>query len=107
MDATCKADGLERSVQFLTGQELNRTASTFQFSYYEVYALLWYSQNQVAILEHTGFAMGISGTFDSDDLERLYRVGTSQGFKQVNGTSSRQMSIECKSFGRWVDPRLR
>lgn len=107
MDVTCKVDGVERSVQFMTGQELNRAASTFQFSSYEVYALLWYSQNQVAILEHTGYAIGISGTFDLDDLENLYRIGLTRDFKQVNGSGSRRMSIDCKSFGRWIDPRLR
>lgn len=107
VDIQCRVDGLQRSVEFATGGELNRATSSFRYSSFKVYALLWYSQSQVAILEHTGSSFGISGTFDARDLETLYSFRSRQDFKQVNGNSSRTTTIECKSFGRWIDPRLR
>lgn len=107
VDVQCRVDGLQRSVEFATGSELNRATSSFRYSNFKVYALLWFSQSQVAILEHTGSSIGISGTFDARDLETLFRIRSREDFKQVNGNSSRTTTIECKSFGRWIDPRLR
>lgn len=107
VDVQCRVDGLERSVQFVTGSELNSATRSFSYNSFSVYALLWYSQDQVAILEHQGIAVGIHGDFDDDDLERLYRVFGRATFEQANGDRDTTYSIECKSFGRWIDSRLR
>ena len=107
VDVQCKVDGVQRSVQFMTGSELNSATRSFNFRSYKVYALLWYSQDQVAIYEHATSSIGISGTFDSRDLESLYRIGFSERFSLTNGSGSRTVSIECKSFGGWIDPRMR
>lgn len=107
VEVQCKVDGLQRSVQFATGSELNQATRTYNYQSYSVYALLWYSQNQVAILKHSGYAFGITGTFDHNDLDRLFNLGMRERFTQVNGSSSRSSFIECKSYGRWIDPRLR
>lgn len=107
VDVQCKVDGVQRSVQFVTGSELNQATSSFGFDTFSVYALLWYSQNQVAILRHTGFAYGVGRTFTVTNLEGLFRIGTRVSFREVNGDSERTAFIECKSYGRWIDPRLR
>lgn len=107
VDLECKVDGLQRDVEFITGSELNRATSSYRYTSYKVYALLWYSQTQVSILEHQGYALGISSTFSTRDLESLYRVWSSQDFRPVNGSSSRTVTIVCKQYGVWVDRRLR
>ena len=94
-----------RSVQFATGSELNSATNSVSYSSFSVYALLWFSQDQVAILEHDGVAVGIMGDFDVDDLETLFQIFGEREFTQVNGPE-RTYSIACKNFGRWVDPRL-
>lgn len=107
IDVQCKVDGLERSVSFMSGRELNAATRTFSYDSFGVYALLWYSQNQVGIHKYTGIATSTPGDFDTRDLERLYAFARSRTFEQVNGASRRRVSIECKSFLGWIDPRLR
>lgn len=95
-----------RSVQFATGSELNRAIGTFEYDTFTPYALLWFGEGQVAILEHDGFTVGIGTTFDLDSLEALYRIQSSRDFVQVNGTIGQEYAISCKRFGRWIDDRL-
>ncbi len=92
---------IRRDVQFATGGELGPRYRSFK-----VYALLWFSQTQVAVLEHKGVAFGVYGDFDASDLNSLFGFLGSADFVQVNGTSDSEYRITCKQFGRWIDNRL-
>lgn len=95
-----------RQVQFATGSELNTATRSFEFGSFDNYALLWFSQSEVAILKHTGVAIGITGDSGVDDLDHLFGFSGQAQFKQVNGGSDTEYRITCKRFGRWVDDRL-
>lgn len=92
---------IRRDVQFATGSELGPRYRSFK-----VYALLWFSQTQVAVLEHSGVAIGVYGNFGATDLNSLFGVLGRADFVQVNGQSDTGYRITCKQFGRWIDNRL-
>ena len=93
-------------VAFLTGSELNRATSTFRFSSFKLYALIWFGEGEVAILEHDGMAI-IGGTsVDTKAFKRVFQVFGSQEFTQVNDDNARKWKVTCKEFGRFVDPRV-
>ncbi len=93
-------------MDFYTGSELNSVTGQYSFSSLDYYALLWFSQSEVAILKHDGFAMGASARrFERANMDRLFGIFGSAEFEQVNG-SARDYKIECKRFGRWIDRSL-
>lgn len=98
---------VRREVQFATGSELNRATRSVAYSSFKEYALLWFSQTEVAILEHRGTTFGISGDFVMADLPRLFSLYGHADFRQVNGSSATDYRITCKQYGRWIDPRVR
>ena len=93
-------------LDFMTGSELNRAANTYSFDSFELYALIWFGEGEVAILEHDGMAI-IGGTsFDTAAFKRVFQVFGSQEFTQVNDDYARNWKVTCKKFGRFVDPRV-
>jgi hypothetical protein len=100
------AETIRRSVDFITGSELNRATRSYAYGAYSRYALLWFSQTEVAILEHTGFAT-VSGNFEISDVKRIFSTLGYADFQQINGSSRTNYRITCRSFGRWIDPLLR
>jgi len=47
-------------VEFLTGAQLNSATGSYSYNSYDCYALLWFGKGEVAILKHTGLAVGAS-----------------------------------------------
>jgi len=100
------AQTIRRSVEFATGRELNRATRTSNYTPSGRYALLWFSQSEVAILEPTGFAV-VAGDFELRDVRSLFTVLGYADFQQVNGSSRTNYRITCRSFSGWIDARLR
>ena len=100
------AETVRRSVDFMTGRELNRATRTYAYGAFSRYALLWFSQAEVAILEHTGFA-SVTGDFEISDVKRIFGTFGYADFQQINGSSRVNYRITCRSWGRWIDPLIR
>lgn len=92
---------VRRDVQFAKGSELG-----FGYRSSKLHALLWFSQTQVAVLEHTGTLFGSFGDLTARDIENLFMIRGSADFVQVNGTSDTEYRVTCKQFGRWIDNRM-
>ena len=80
-------------VEFLTGAQLNSATGSYSYNSYDCYALLWFGKGEVAILRHTGLAVGAGWTFDEDDFDRMFPMGMSSEFVQVNGDEGRRWRI--------------
>jgi hypothetical protein len=92
-------------VTFVTGRELNKAARSFNYSAYSNYCLIWFAQNEVAILEIDAVVFGVGSEFVSGDFRRLFRLSTEIECKQINGSSERQWRIKAKEYLRFIDPR--
>src|SRR4030067_692303 len=66
------------NVRFLTGDELNKKTRTSRYNYWHYYALIWFSENEVAIIEFqwTRVVLG-KKEFDSTDFRNMF-IGVTQ-----------------------------
>jgi hypothetical protein len=92
-------------VEFLTGRQLNRATRSYTYDIYANYALIWFSQDDVAILKCEEFLYGVGEDFDNEDFRKLCQFRTSAEFVQVNSDSPRRWRVTGKDYFRYVDPR--
>jgi hypothetical protein len=92
-------------VTFSSGRELNKATKSFNYSPYSNYCLIWFAQNEVAILEIDAVVFGVGSEFESDDFRKLFRLSTEIECKQINGSSEKQWRIKAKDYFRFIDPR--
>jgi hypothetical protein len=101
------SDPYIRSVEFINGEEYAKARGDFIGFPFDAYALIWFSQEQVAILKIKSFFVSSSDRFGLDDLNNLFMISDSVLAEQVNGNSGRLWRITCKKFFEWIDPRLK
>jgi hypothetical protein len=99
------SDEYKVEVTFVTGRELNKATKSFEYSTFSPYALIWFDQDEVAILEIDSLILGLGSEFDADDFRKLFRLFGSCDAKQVNDRANRVWRITGKTFGRYIDPR--
>ena len=92
-------------VEFLTGRQLNRATRSYKFEAYSNYALIWFSQEEVAILKCKEFLLGVGDAFDNDAFRKLFYLRETAEFDQVNSKYPRQWRIRGKDYFRFIDPR--
>jgi len=96
-----------RSVDFVTEQEYETARGALIPSGFGAYALIWFSQDQVAILKIYNTFLMASDRFGLNELESLFMFNGSVLAEQVNGNYSRLWEITCKESFQWIDPRLK
>lgn len=81
---------VETEVTFMRGSELNEATSTFRYNSFKSYAVIFFFQDQVAIIEQTNFSICSSGTFavsclpsignfeGKDSQERKWKICTQE-----------------------------
>jgi hypothetical protein len=92
-------------VTFVTGRELNKATRSFSYGVLDNYALIWFSRDEVAILQLDDMLLGVGEEFDNDDFRRLYQLQDTAEFHQVNTQSQRPWRIVGKEFLSFIDPR--
>lgn len=97
--------GYMMEATFLTGRELNKATKSFNYNPFDNYALLWFDQGEVAILEIDSVVFGVGQEFNNNDFKRLFQFLGETSATQVNSEYSRKWLIKGKDFLRWIDPR--
>ena len=92
-------------VQFLTGRQLNRATRSYNYDLFGNYALIWFENDEVAVLKSNEFLFGVGEDFDNEDFRRMFQFRQAAEFEQVNATHSRKWQIKGKDWIRFVDPR--
>lgn len=93
-------------VTFATGNELNKATGSYLFKIYDNYALIWFDEGEVAILELDSVVLGVGEEFDSEDFKRVFYLLGETKATQVNSDSERTWKIKAKEFFKWIDPRI-
>ncbi|WP_207263256.1 hypothetical protein [Desulfovibrio sp. Huiquan2017] len=52
------SEKFKREIDFYTGQELNEATNSYSYEYFVTYALIWFDQDQVAIVKLSRNAIG-------------------------------------------------
>ncbi len=83
---TGQSQEYSKNVIFLTGDELNKKTRTGRYNYWHYFALIWFDENEVAIIEFqwTRVAIG-SREFDSSDFRNMFQGVTQRPGTQANG----------------------
>ena len=74
-------------VTFTSGRELNKATRSYNYTAYSNYCLIWFAQNEVAILEIDEAIFGVGSEFGSDDFRKLFQFNTEIECKEINGSS--------------------
>jgi hypothetical protein len=100
------SDDYKILVTFVTGLELNQAIRSVDYDSLRKYALLWFAQDKVAIVELDENV--ISGVqFSSQDFRRAFLlVNEEQVVKQVNGTTPRTWKIRSAPEGGTLTPKF-
>jgi hypothetical protein len=100
------SSGVYKEVTFCTGLELNSATHSINFQGFEKYAMVWFSQHQVAIMEIDYGSDIIVGTeFNGYALWSAFTFQDERTATQVNDEDGRKWKIAAKEYGVWVDPR--
>jgi len=90
------SDKYTLNVQFASGMELNNHTHSLSYSAYKSYALLWFSEKEVAIVELEIFSPIIT-TFDEFDFNSYINRGYGEvDANQINAPKPRKWKIDCK-----------
>jgi hypothetical protein len=100
-----KSRPVESEVTFITGQELNDKTQSFKYRVFSTYALIWFAQNEVAVIEMKSFIIYSGDTFDADDFRNAFLLGMELNGTQVNSPKPRRWYFQAKRSLDWIDPR--
>ena len=103
------SDDYVREVTFISGTELNRATTSFKYNSFSDYVLLFFSKDQVAILEMPSSMLGAGfQDFEFSHLESYYLLNGMYGIQceQINSEYKATWNIKAKKFLNWIDPRL-
>jgi hypothetical protein len=93
-------------VEFRYGLELNRDVRGGTYNQLGNFALVWFSDQTVAILEFQGLALVPPTGFDAGAFRQMFLLGIPATFIQVNAADRRKWQIKGKdALGRFIDPR--
>jgi hypothetical protein len=91
-------------VTFQTGRELNAATKSSRFDMFDKYALVWFAQDQVAIIRLSGFVIAGS-EFSADNFRNMFLITDSVEGEQVNGNGERKWRLRAKQSFKFIDPR--
>lgn len=95
-------------IDFRTGIELNK-GEPGKYSDYSVYALIWFQEGGVAILEISNTSyLSFGNEFDHEDFVKLfplYSYSPTEA-KQINGDKGKRWKITAVDSGKYIDPRV-
>lgn len=94
-------------VTFASGSELNAKAPRLGLKHFELYALIWFKDEQVAIikLDDKPILMGFDG-FTAENFKELYFIKSEVKGKQVNDDGDgKRWKFKAKDIITWIDPR--
>ena len=78
-----KSRWVDMSVTFMTGQELNTATNSFRYSSFANYAVIFFAQDQAAVIKLTGLMIGCGNEFSAACLPSLGNSkGTDQGGRE-------------------------
>lgn len=112
LSPTGQSQEYSKNVVFLTGDELNKKTRTGRYNYWHNYALIWFGENEVAIIEFqwTRVVLG-NKEFDTADFRNMFQGVTQRPGTQANGQRiGRGWIIRAKqnhSPFNFLDPRER
>jgi hypothetical protein len=95
-------------VTFASGSELNAKAHQLRLRPFELYALIWFKDDQVAIvkLDNKPLLMGLDG-FTAENFKDLYFIKSEAKGTQVNDDGDGQRwNFKAKDIITWIDPRV-
>lgn len=93
-------------VTFITGRELNKATNSYNYDMFDNYALIWFSEGEVAILKIDDIIIGVGQKFDANDFKRAFQIISEKSATQVNSQTKRKWKLEAKDIIRWIDPRI-
>lgn len=100
------SEGYIMEVSFMTGKGLNEATKSYRFGTYTNYALIWFNEGEVAILEIDEYIYGVGDVFDDKDFKSFFNYRRSIECNQVNSEYPRKWKIEAKDLlGRFIDAR--
>lgn len=91
-------------VQFVTGSELNKMTTSYKYSTYLNYCLLWFEKGEVAILEITDYLSDVGEYFERNAFRSAFSFRRQLSCKQVNAEQKREWRIEAKNMIEFIDP---
>lgn len=92
-------------VTFITGEELNEKTTSFRYRVFSVYGLIWFDNDEVAIIELKN-VLPVSGRLTNDDFKNMFFLGQEIRGRQVNARYERTWYFQAKRFLDWIDPRV-
>jgi hypothetical protein len=81
---------VETEVTFVTGRELNRKTRTFDYDMFSNCALIWFDEDEVAIIKLDTWVFGVGEEFDAEDFRSAFRFAAEVDGEQVNSHSKRE-----------------
>jgi alpha-glucuronidase len=111
LSSTGQSQEYSINVIFITGDELNKKTRTGRYNYWHYYALIWFDENEVAIIDFqwTRVVVGNKG-FDLTDFRNMFQGVTQRPGTQANGKVGLGWIIRAKqnySPFSFLDPRER
>lgn len=100
------SDAVKAEVTFATGSELNTATRSYNFISYKIYATIWFSENECAIIELNNHLLGIGGSVTYSNVDSLFTLRTYTEGEQVNTNYKICWKITAKDFMGYIDERL-
>ena len=99
------SEGVKTKVSFVSGQEL--LLATYDIATYHLqnnYALVWFTNKEVAILElNTRFV--VTHPYTPEDFDNEFLFQGSIEAVQINSPERRRWKVTAKRMGLWLDPK--
>lgn len=116
IDLVCKVQYEKRNgwsnpvkaeITLATGGELNQATGRYDFQTYKIYATVWFSNSECAIVELNVTNIGIGERIEYDDLDRMFYFKTSLDGYQVNTKYKIRWKITAKDYFGYIDERIK
>lgn len=93
-------------VQFMTGRELKKAVNSNEYRESYSYALIWFEEGQVAIIELSTGYENFGEDFDPEDFRKIFSYRTQIEGEQVNNKRKTEWEIQGKDYGGFIDKRV-
>lgn len=101
------SDPVKAEITLATGNELNQATGRYSFQNYKVYATVWFSNDECAIIELGVNPIGIGAKMKYEDLDRIFMIQTYSEGEQVNSEYKIHWKITAKDMFGYIDERIR
>ncbi|WP_288206115.1 hypothetical protein [uncultured Parabacteroides sp.] len=98
---------MKAEITLATGEELNEATGRYSFQNYKVYATVWFSNDECAIIELNANTLGIGLEMRYEDLDQLFMFQTYKEGVQVNSEYKIRWKITAKEIFGYIDERIR